>query len=396
MSASRKLQVLFVDDEAMVLSGLRRQLRPRSSVWDIRFATSGADALLQMESRAADVVVSDMRMPGMTGGQLLSEVQRRWPNTSRLILSGEADQSVFNEHLGAIHQVLQKPCSPETLFSAIESVHMVVCNCELARIHDLVTGLRSLPVISKTLSELIQRFNDSQPEMDDVIAIVEQDMGIGIKLLQLVNSAFFGMPKHVSCIRQAATLLGLNLIRTLVMSAHVFDKLADNNPAARSIRALWQACGHVAKTAERAAQAAGQVPKIVECSALSGALSLVGRSILLRYFPSEFQAAQHRAITDNIPLFAAEQAEIGVSQQAVGGFALGLWGFPSMIVESVLHQAAPEWSIAVGRDHPLPYIHIARCIGEPSHLVETLTPSSGFIESVGLGELLATSLGAKA
>ena len=99
-----KKRILFVDDEALVLQGLQRMLRPLREEWDMEFAESGVKALELMAQHPFDVIVSDMRMPGMNGAQLLNEVMVRHPQTVRLILSGQAEKDLIVKCVGATHQ----------------------------------------------------------------------------------------------------------------------------------------------------------------------------------------------------------------------------------------------------------------------------------------------------
>src|ERR1700751_643330 len=103
-------RVLFVDDEAMVLSGLQRSLRPMRNEWEMAFVNSGAEALQLMEHEPFDIIVTDMRMPVMNGAQLLEEVKRRFPQCFRIILSGQADQETIMRAVDPTHQYLSKPC----------------------------------------------------------------------------------------------------------------------------------------------------------------------------------------------------------------------------------------------------------------------------------------------
>src|SRR5690242_17591571 len=88
-----RARVLFVDDEPHLLAGLRRMLRPQRHRWDVWFAESGPAALEVMSRGGVDAIVSDMRMPGMDGAALLAEVQRLYPSTARIVLSGQADRT---------------------------------------------------------------------------------------------------------------------------------------------------------------------------------------------------------------------------------------------------------------------------------------------------------------
>ena len=81
--------LLLVDDEENILSSLRRLLRNQG--YEIFTATGGEQALAMLEERPVDLVISDARMPGMDGATLLAEVQRRWPDCMRILLTGYAD-----------------------------------------------------------------------------------------------------------------------------------------------------------------------------------------------------------------------------------------------------------------------------------------------------------------
>src|SRR5580700_5510634 len=85
------IRLVFVDDEARILDGIRRSMYCMRGEWQMRFEGSGADALLSLANEPADVVISDMRMPGMDGSELLSEVKRLYPETVRFVLSGQAE-----------------------------------------------------------------------------------------------------------------------------------------------------------------------------------------------------------------------------------------------------------------------------------------------------------------
>lgn len=143
------MRVLFVDDEPNVLASIRRQLR---KTVDIHTADSGDEALrLLAELGPVAVVVSDMRMPGMSGAELLTRVRERYPDTVRMILSGQADleSTIAAVNEGHIYRFLTKPCGDEALRNAVAA--------GIAQ-YELVTTRKEL--VEKTLQGLVETLND--------------------------------------------------------------------------------------------------------------------------------------------------------------------------------------------------------------------------------------------
>ncbi len=115
-------RVLFVDDEPMMLSGLKNMFRKHRREWDMVFVSSGRDALEELARAPFDVLVSDMRMPGLDGAELLQQVQARWPATACFILSGYADAEAQQRAKAVARGYFSKPCEAEALRSAIEGI----------------------------------------------------------------------------------------------------------------------------------------------------------------------------------------------------------------------------------------------------------------------------------
>jgi DNA-binding NtrC family response regulator len=113
--------VLCVDDEPRVLDGLKLTLGRSIDVSTARSGPEGLALLKQMAGAA--VVISDMRMPGMDGAAFLTKVREQWPDSTRLLLTGEAgrDAAVAAVNEGQIFRFLTKPCMPEKLIAAVEA-----------------------------------------------------------------------------------------------------------------------------------------------------------------------------------------------------------------------------------------------------------------------------------
>ena len=115
-------RILFVDDESRILDGIARMLHADRARWEMEFAVGGEAALQACERASFDVVVSDMRMPGMDGTAFLTNMRDRYPATARIVLSGHCEVDAATRVVNLAHRFLAKPCKSDELQSAIESV----------------------------------------------------------------------------------------------------------------------------------------------------------------------------------------------------------------------------------------------------------------------------------
>ena len=114
-----KTRILFVDDEPNVLSALRRMFHDMRGEWEMDFASDGPSGLAMIAEQPYDVVVADMRMPGMDGAMFLREAQVQNPGAIRIVLSGHSDRDMILQTVRPAHQFLQKPCQPAELKAVI-------------------------------------------------------------------------------------------------------------------------------------------------------------------------------------------------------------------------------------------------------------------------------------
>jgi len=120
MDLEKKETVLFVDDEAPILSSLKRLFRKAS--FNCCFAESGEEGLKLLEGQTVDLIVSDMRMPKMSGAEFLAIARTKWPDTMRILLTGHSDISATIDALnkGGIYRYISKPWNDQELEEAIE------------------------------------------------------------------------------------------------------------------------------------------------------------------------------------------------------------------------------------------------------------------------------------
>ena len=216
-------RILFVDDEPMVLTGLKRSLRPMRAEWEMVFAEGGEEALTVMDQQTFDIIVTDMRMPGMDGAQLLKEVQKRSPHTLRMVLSGQSDRETILRSVNPAHQFVYKPCESEELKSRLARIFALGDLLKSSDLRELVTRLDYLPSLPGIYLQLNEELSRGEPSLQRIDELIGADMAMTAKVLKLVNSAFFCLPCEISRASHAVKLLGLETLRTLVLTAHIFE-----------------------------------------------------------------------------------------------------------------------------------------------------------------------------
>ncbi|MEM8546876.1 MAG: response regulator, partial [Pseudomonadota bacterium] len=191
-------RIIFVDDEANILSGLKRMLRPMRKEWDMHFAGGAEDALAKMAEEPFDIVVTDMRMPGRDGAWLLEQVKEQYPDTARIVLSGHAEHDMTVRSVAAAHQFLAKPCDADTLRATVLRtcrLRDMMANKPLQR---LATSIGQLPSVPEIYREMSAEMAKPEPSLKAIGKIVGSDLAMSAKVLQLVNSAFFGLRRRIA------------------------------------------------------------------------------------------------------------------------------------------------------------------------------------------------------
>lgn len=352
------LKILFVDDEPKVLEGLQRMLRSMRREWEMSFA-EGADAALEMlKNTPFDVVVSDMRMPGKDGAQLLQEVMEMYPQIVRLILSGHSDQEMAMRSVGPAHQYLSKPCDSETLKQTISQACKLRDTLDEENLRQLVSrlrGLPSLPALYLRLVDEIQKPNVTTAHIGEIIA---QDIGMTAKILQIVNSAFFGLSRRVTSPEEAVSFIGLERVKAMVLSIHVFSEFDVSSKPNFPIGQFWSHSLAVGKLADQIAKSVqSHAPGSSEIFT-AGMLHDVGTLVLAADLPQQYQEACQLAKSNNVTMAEAEREVFKATHSEVGAYLLGLWGLPGSLVEAVAYHNNPRQCLNQGFN-TLSAVHIA-------------------------------------
>lgn len=356
-----KRRVLFVDDESRVLQGLGRMLRTERNNFETSFAVSGSEALSLLAKEHFDVVVSDLRMPQMTGLQLLAEVKALYPDTVRIILSGEADQDITLESVNVSHRFLHKPCDPEVLKSTILRTCRLSDFLRNDSMKKILTQIDSLPSMPSIYLEITEELQSPDASIQKVGKIISKDVALTSKILQLVNSAYFSLPRHISSPEHAATLLGLNIIKSLVLISHVFKKFDSLDMPNNFLQSLWNHNLITGKLAKAIAKEESSDQKVVDNSFIAGLLHDCGKLILASNFKEKYREIIIISNENCRSLWSVEEEQLGITHAEVGAYLMELWGLPSAIIEALAFHHYPSM---YGENcfSPLTAVHIANAL----------------------------------
>jgi HD-like signal output (HDOD) protein len=355
--------ILFVDDERDLLDSLRARLYKHRHDWNMKFVVSGDEAIVALEQQKFDLVVSDVRMPGMDGGQLLTVVKQRWPNTMRIIVSGYSDPVQAVRLTSLAHQYVSKPCDGRELENIIERCFYLQELLGQESLRKVVGGIGRLPAMPKTYGLLQAALAQPTVTAAEIGDIVNADAAIASKVLQITNSAFFRLRKPMVKIKDAVTYLGFATVRNLVLSAEIFSQwqapkgLSDVDPERLQIHAQCAAAACKALAGGRATP---------DDAWLAGLLHDIGYWILIQECPEELAGALKLSRDEGLSLVDCERQITGATHAEIGAYLLGLWGLPYAIVEAVALHHAPTAVTPHGYDL-VGALAVSHALIDPNH-----------------------------
>jgi HD-like signal output (HDOD) protein/CheY-like chemotaxis protein len=336
------MRLIFVDDEPLVLQGLRRSLHTMRQEWSMEFAGSGREALTIMEKEPFDVVVSDMRMPEMDGSQLMEEVKSRYPRTIRLVLSGQSSQEAMLRSIAPSHQFISKPCNLEELKERITKAFVLRDLLENSAIKAVVSGLATIPSLPIIYDQVVKELQSRDPSVTRIASIISHDAGMTVKILQLANSALLGVRCHISNPSQAVSMIGLDMIRALVISVHIFSQFDEAQVKDLDIPQLWKHSLAAASGARAIAESELCTKDMMDACFTAGLLHDIGKLVLIGNLPAQYKAAVARTVKDGLSLLDAERECLQCTHTEVGAYLMGIWGLPHPIVEAAAWHHLPS------------------------------------------------------
>ncbi|MCX8155773.1 MAG: response regulator [Verrucomicrobiae bacterium] len=368
---TQKKRVLLVDDERMVLNVYQTALRRASPQWEVEVAESGPKALEMMQNQAYDIVVTDMRMPEMSGAQFLAEVQQRHPATARVVLTGYTEQERVLQSIGSVHQWLSKPCNVKTLQNTLARIFDLQAHIHEPWIKEMAGKIRSLPSLPDLFFRVLDELQTPYSTPEQIASFVCRDAGMTARLLQLVNSAFFGFSQPVRDVTEAVQLLGVGTVRALALSMKVFSCFDVKDYPGLDAHKLYYESLVVGTLARNLLAVDSAETPEQEAAFTAGLLRGVGCLVLATTLKETYAGLLSEAVRSRHPLPEVEHKALGITHAEVGAYLMGLWGLPVQITEAIGFQYRPSSSANRGLN-ALTGLHVAQAIVGASHAHDSL------------------------
>ncbi len=388
-----KLNVLLVDDQPQVLSGLRRNLSIEEEDWLVHAAASGPLALEAMALNEYDIVVSDLRMPGMSGAEFLQIARDRYPNALRFILSGYADQDLMLKASGVAHRYLTKPCETAELVAAIKQVLMTQRLIHDDNVLAICHKINELHVENGPISRLLALTDDPECDTGEVIGLIERNPSLHATVLRISNGAFFGRGGTIDTLQDSMQILGLDLLRNIALIEMAKTHLKLSEYGRRCADRIMEHCVETSLRIPRLGKLVGRDLSLQRRLASAAILHDLGKLVLLAYDEKRFVSTCSRSLAERRPSHELEAEIFGCDHAALGGYIFELWGLPESLIRAIAWHHRPECHLGALSKNEAALLQIANYLAhahEKSHYSHVSPIHPTIVKELGIPSLQPT------
>lgn len=305
--------------------------------------SDSAEALAALSENSFKVVFAEMG-EARAGVDFLQDCWKAHPQVVRFLLAPFVEEELMVECAVNAHHFLKSPLNQAELKAALERAEGMNRLVRNGRIQSLVSRMRALPSRPTLYLEVLRELRSSGASAQAVGEIVSKDLGISMKLIQVVNSAFYGLAQKVEDPSAAVLMLGLETTASLVLSIEAFSRFDKVKPLYFSSDRLWRHSQSVAHSARKIAEAMSNDLELARHAFTAGLVHDIGKLALALNFEEQYQGALKLAEKNNLSPCEVEAQVFGATHAETGAYLLSLWGLPLPIVEAVAghHLTAAE------------------------------------------------------
>jgi HD-like signal output (HDOD) protein len=350
-------RILIADANEKAWAELREAL---GNTWAVVGAATGNAALEAAQKEALDVVVANYDLPDLSGAELLNRFRGTHPKTLRFIAAAETlKEKVMTQVLHG-DQFLAIPFNHSAIKGLIERALAADYGMNNS-LRELVGRIRTFPTIPSLYLEVVSALKDPNTTTEEIGSIIAKDMAMTTKLVQVLNSAYFGLPRTITDPTEAVGILGFETVKSLIMTVKLLSQYDKVKPVYFSIDSIWRHSTNVARTARVMTLLETGDNMASGVAYTAGLMHDLGKVILATNFDEQYHGAHNVSRKQQIPLWEVEKDIFGATHGEIGAYMLGLWGMSAEIVKvAAMHHhpmRAGDTSFS-----PLTAVHVANVL----------------------------------
>ena len=334
--------IAFLETEGEVLQRHIPGLRKVCPDWQIVLVADPDAALELLSQRPFCLVFASFGANVSDCENFLGEVQKRVPAVMRLAMVAEPHQDCLSPPVDFAHQCYAVQCTQADLRVAMQrAIAVWIRSRNSLELQGLLSRLRTVPTPPALYFKIRQELDAPDGDARSVARIVARDPALVARILKVVNSGFYAVPRSVIEIHEAITFLGADTVTSLVLATQVFHWMP---LVGINMDGMWKHSLTVAALARQIAAEEGGDQLTVNAAGVAGLLHDLGELILLANLPDRYQSMIRRAAGDETALLGMEREQFGVGHPELGACVLTLWSLPDIVVDAVgmHHERSPD------------------------------------------------------
>jgi HD-like signal output (HDOD) protein/ActR/RegA family two-component response regulator len=362
-----KKRILFVGGDPAVCREFQAQNSGPDAAWTVQSAGSGEEALALCYQASFDAVVADVRLSGMSGPDFLNALMRQQPKAMRIVLSDMADTESTMKCVGQAHHHMLKPCAAATLTGVLGRAFAREAWLPSAPVQGLMAQMRHVPSPPKAYFQVVEEMRSPSCSIEKIADLISNDPAITAKVLQLANSALFGLELNVVRPLEAIGYIGLETTKAIVLLAHTFSSFDQLKLTGFSVDELWRHSVRTGQYAQHIATMESTSPGVSEQAFAGGLLHDIGKLLFAANHAGMFAKVLRLAREQHCNLWEAEaQLLPGMGHAELGATVLSIWGLPAAITEAVALHHCP-WNHRIAGFNPVTAVHAANILDHETH-----------------------------
>jgi HD-like signal output (HDOD) protein len=386
-----KKRILLVGQDHSLWHEFEVEAQTADPRWAVEIARGATEARALLECFSFVAAIVDVQLADSSGLDLLDEVVRQQPKAMRIVLSELADTESTVKCVGRGHHHLLKPCDASILLNAVNQGLALESWLPSESVQSLIAQMRRVPSPPHLYFQVSSEVQSPHASIEKVGEIIGQDPAVTAKVLQLANSALFGLRLQVVNPVEAIGFIGLETTKALVLLAHTFSSFENLKLSIFSVESLWHHSVATGHAAQRLGLLEQNQQELSDQAFAAGLLHDIGKLLFAANMPGLFVEALVLAREQRRRFWEVETEVLGACHSELAACLLGIWGLPTPLVEAVALHHHPNRTLQP-QFSPLTAVHVANVLAHELNPEQSVTVAdqvdADYLAACGLTERL--------